>query len=139
MKKQSIGFILSVITVVAALVGLVGYLINCSTNYFANLGVDAAVVGCAVAAIVAVIVYVVVNMKGVQTWADILPVVAAALLMAATLLLVNTRVNAIAAVMTFENNAKNMADLVSCIVGIAGCLVATIVAVISSFFDIVKE
>lgn len=139
MKKQSVGFILSVVTVVAALVGLVGYLINCGTNYFANLGVDSAVVGCTVAAIAAVIVYVVVNMKGVQTWADVLPVVAAALLMVATLLLVNTRVNAIAAVMTFENNAKNMADLVSCIVGIAGCLVATIVAVISSFFDTVKE
>lgn len=66
-------------------------------------------------------------------------VAAAALLMAATLLLVNTRVNSIAAVMTYENNASNMADLTSCIVGIAGCLVATVVSIVASFHDVVKD
>lgn len=139
MKKQSSGFVLSVITVLAAIVGLVGYLVNCGTNYFVNLGVDAAVVGCAVVAILAEVVYVAVNMKGTKVWADILPVAAAALLMAATLLLVNTRVNSIAAVMTYENNASNMADLTSCIVGIAGCLVATVVSIVASFHDVVKD
>lgn len=52
---------------------------------------------------------------------------------------VNVRVNGIAAVMTFENNARNMADLTSAIVGIAGCLVAAIVSIVSAFFDVSKE
>ena len=138
MKKQSTGFVLGVITVVAAVIGLVGYLVNCGTNYFVNLGVDSVVVGCTVAAIVLEAAYVAVNLKGTKTWADVLPVAVAVLLMVATLLLVNTRVNSIAAVMTYENNASNMADLASCIVGIAGCLVATIVSVVSSFFDVTK-
>lgn len=138
MKKQSVGFILSIVTVAAALAGVIGYLINCGTNYFSNLGVDAVVVGCAIAAIALEVAYVVVNMKGTKTWADVLPVAVAVLLMVATLLLVNSRVNSIAAVMTYENNASNMADLTSCIVGIVGCLVATVTSVVSSFFDVVK-
>ncbi len=138
MKKQSVGFLLNVVSVVAAVIGLIGYLVNCGTNYFSNIGVDAVVVGCAVAAIVVQAAYVVVNLKGTKTWADVLIVAVAVLLMVATLLLIGSRVNSIAAVMTYENNADNMADLMSCIVGIAGLLVATVVSVVASFHDVTK-
>ena len=39
MKKQSAGFYLTVVSAVAAIVGLIAYLVNCNTNYFKNLGV----------------------------------------------------------------------------------------------------
>lgn len=139
MKKQSAGFYLTAVSVVAALVGLIGYLVNCGTNYFVNLGIDYAVVGCAVAAVVLQVAYLLVARKGQKTWMDILPVAVSVLLMVAMLLMVNTRVVSIAAVMTFENNAKNMADLTSAIVGIAGCLVAVVVSIVSAFFDVSKE
>lgn len=139
MKKQSAGFYLTAVSAVAALVGLIGYLVNCGTNYFVNLGIDYAVVGCAVAAVVLQAAYLLVAQKGQKIWMDILPVAVSVLLMVAMLLMVNTRVVSIAAVMTFENNAKNMADLTSAIVGIAGCLVAAIVSIVSAFFDVSKE
>lgn len=136
--KKTTGSILTILAVVAALVGVVAYLINCNTNYFINQGINASVVACAVAGLVALVVYLVMAQKGNSMVSDILVIAAAVLLMTATMLMVNTRIASIAAVMTFENNASNMADLVSCIVGIAGCLVATIVSVVSSFFDVTK-
>ncbi len=138
MKKQSAGFVLNVVSVAAAVVGLIGYLVNCGTNYFSNIGVDSTIVTCVVAAVLVQAVYVIVNMKGTKIWADVLAVAVPVLLMVGMLLLVGSRVNSIAAVMTYENNASNMADLMSCIVGIAGLLVATVVSVVASFHDVTK-
>lgn len=139
MKKQSAGFYLTVVSAVAAIVGLIAYLVNCNTNYFKNLGVDSTIVVCAVAAVLLQAVYVVTAQKGQKLWMDIIRVAVSVLLLVAALLFVNVRVNGIAAVMTFENNARNMADLTSAIVGIAGCLVAAIVSIVSAFFDVSKE
>lgn len=139
MKKQSMGWILSVITVLAAVVGLAGYLINCNTRYFVNLGIDPVVVAAVALGLAAEVAYVLVNRKGTKVWADILAVAVPVLLMVGTLLFVNSRVNSIAAVMTFENNAQNMADLTSCIVGILGCLVAAIVSIVGAFHDVTGE
>lgn len=139
MKNKSAGFFLTALSAVAAIIGLIAYLVNTGTNYFVNLGVSPAVAGSAVAAIAAEIVYIIVNGKGMKAWADILPVLSSALLIVATVMLVSVRVNGIASIMTFENNASNMSDLTSAIVGIAACLIAAIVSIISSFFDVVKE
>lgn len=138
MKKQSVGFYTTACSAILAIVGLVAYLINCGTDYFSNLGVNPAVVACLVIAVAVQAVYLVVTQKGTPIWTDILPVAASVLLVVATLLFVSVRINGIASIMTFEGNAKTMADLTSAIVGIVGCLAATIVSVAASFFDTTK-
>ena len=76
--------------------------------------------------------------KGQKTWMDILPVAAPVLLMVSFVLFLVSRVNAIAAIMTFTNSAENMADLQSCIISLGCLLVGTIVAVVASYFDVSK-
>lgn len=130
---------MTVISAAAAVVGAAAYFMNCKTNYFINLGVDPVVMGCAVAAIVLQVVYIVATRKGHQLWTDILAVISPVLLIIATITLTGARVGSIASIMTFENNAQNMADLTSAIVGIAACLIAAIVGIVAAFFDTVKE
>ena len=138
MKRALFGSILTVITIVAAVVGLINYITNSNTNYFAGLGKDPVVIGCAVLAIAALALWLVLG-NPMITWTDILPVAAPALLIVAALTLVNSRINGIAAIMTFENNAQNMADLQSGIVAIAALVVAAVLAVLNAFFDVKKE
>lgn len=137
--KKSAGFFMTTISAAAAVVGAVAYFVNCRTNYFVNLGLNPVVMGCAVAAILCQVVYLVVTRNGHALWSDILAVAAPALLMVAAITLVGARVTGIAAIMTFENNAQNMADLSSAIVGIAGCLIGSVAGIAASFFDTVKE
>lgn len=137
--KKSIGFYATILSAAAAAVGAIAYVINCGTDYFVNLGMNPVILGCIIAAVVVDVLYIVVTQNGHQMWSDIFPVAASVLLMVATLLFVGARVNGIASIMTFEGNAKTMADLTSAIVGIAGCLIATIVGVVASFFDTVKD
>ena len=85
------------------------------------------------------VVYIAVTQKGHALWSDALAVLPLVLLIVATITLAGSRIVGIAAIMTFENNAQNMADLTSAIVGIAACLVAAIVGIAASFFDTVKE
>ena len=73
------------------------------------------------------------------SWKDILPVLAPVCLIVAALNLVNSRINGIAAIMTFENNAQNMADLQSGIIAIAALIAAAVLAVFTAFFDVKKE
>lgn len=137
--KKSAGFFMTVLSAAAAAVGAVAYFLNCGTNYFVNLGLNPVVMGCAVAAILCQAAYLVVTQKGQAMWSDILAVLPPVLLMVAAITLVSTRVNGIAAIMTFENNAQNMADLTSAIVGIAGCLIASVIGVAAAFFDTTAE
>ena len=137
--KKSIGFFATILSAAAAVVGAIAYVVNCGTDYFVNLGINPMILGCIIVAVIVDAAYIVVTRKGHQMWSDILPVAAAVLLMIATLLFVSVRVNGIAAIMTYEGNAKTMADLTSAIVGIAGCLIATVIGIIASFFDTVKE
>lgn len=138
-RKTSVGLYVTIISIIAAIVGMIYYMMNCGTAYFGNLGVNPVVAGCIIAAIVIQIVLIAVGMKGQPTWADILPVASSVLLMLGTVNFVSARVNGIAAILTFENNAENMADLNSAIIGIAACLIATIISIVASFFDITKE
>ncbi len=138
MKRALFGSIMTVITIVAAVVGLINYITNSNTTYFAGLGKDPVVIGCAVVAIAALAVWLVLgNPKA--AWTDILPVAAPALLVVAALTLVNSRINGVAAIMTFENNAQNMADLQSAIVAIAALVAAAVLAALNAFFDVKKE
>lgn len=138
-KKLSIGAYLTCASAVLALIGLIAYLVNTGTDYYAKMGVDSAVVGCLVAVVVATVLRFAVGMKGNPLWADILPVCTVVLAVVAMVMLLNARVNNLAAVFTFENSAANMADTTSCIVAIACCVLAVIVSMISAFFDITKE
>lgn len=137
--KKSAGFPMTILSALLAVVGLVFYFINCNTNYFRADGVNTIVVACAAVAIVAELVLIVVAGKGQKTWMDILPVAAPVLLMVGFVLFLVSRVNAIAAIMTFTNSAENMADLQSCIISLACLLIGCIVAVVASYFDISKE
>lgn len=138
-NKKSAGFFLTALAAAAAVVALAAYLMNTGTAYFGNLGVSPAVAGCAGVAIALELVLLIAGSKGQKPWMDILPVASSVLLMVAAVNFVSVRVNGIAAIITFENNAQNMADLTSAIVGIAACLIAALVSIISSFFDVAKE
>ena len=137
--KKSAGFPMTILSALLAVVGLVFYFINCNTNYFRADGVNTIVVACAAVAIVAELVLIVVACKGQKTWMDILPVAAPVLLMVGFVQLLTSRVNAIAAIMTFTNSAENMADLQSCLISLGCLLIGCIVAVVASYFDISKE
>lgn len=137
--KKSVGFFMTILSAAAAVVGAAAYFMNCKTNYFINLGVDPVVMGCAVAAIVLQVVYIAATQKGHALWSDVLAVLPPVLLIIATITLAGSRISGIASIMTFENNAQNMADLTSAIVGIAAYLIAAVVGIAASFFDTVKE
>lgn len=138
-RKKSVGLFLTALTVLLAAAGFIAYMVNTGTNYYAKMGVDTSVVACLVIAVVVGIVTILVGLKGTPMWADILPVAVSVLLMVGFVMLLNARVNNLAAVFTFENSAANMADTTSCIVAIASCLIAALVSIISAFFDITKE
>lgn len=135
-KKYSAGAVIALIAGVLALVGAVAYLVNAKTNYYAKMGVDTTIVVCLCAAAILSALRLLVTKPG---FADILPVCASVLATLGLMLLVNARVNNLAAVFTFENNAANMADTTSCIVAIAASLLAVIMTVVSAFSDTVKE
>lgn len=140
MKKLSVGFFLTVLSAILAVVGLIFYMVNANTAYFANLGVNAAIVGCAVAAIVLQAIYLGAAARNERHWAlGFCPIVACALLMLAFTNFITARVNGIASIMTFENNASNMADLTSALVGLVFCLLAVVFGIVSAFFDVSKD
>lgn len=140
LKKQAAGFYFATCTAVLAIVGLIYYMINTSTAYFANLGTDALVVGCIVVAVVAELVLLVAAQKmGNAQLLDLLFLAATVLIAIALVRFGTARVNGIAAIMTFENNAQTMADLSSAITGMV-CLGAAMVSgMIASFCNIVKQ
>ena len=117
-KKMGAGLVLSVITVLVTVAGLVLYMMNCKTNYFVKTtGTDNTIVACLAVAAVAC---------GVLT-------------AYALIAFVGSRIAAIGSIMTFENNAQNMADLKGAIIGMIVCAVALIFTIISSFFKVVKD
>lgn len=140
MKKQSAGFYLAALTTILAIIGLVFYLINCSTDYFGNLGVSMPLAACLVVSCVLELAYIAGYEKtGFKLYLDAMPVIAGALLTVALVLFITSRVAGIASIMTFENNAQTMADMKSAIIGMAFCLLAIVFNVIASFFRVVKE
>ena len=137
-RKISVGLYITAISAILALVGCVAYLINTGTNYYAKMGVDSTVLLCLIAAAALTVIRIVIGLKGTPVINDLLPVCAAVLLSVGLMMLLNARINNLAAVFTFENSAANMADTTSCIAAIACCVLAVLVSIISAFFDISK-
>ncbi len=137
-RKKSVGLYISCLSVILALVGIIAYLVNTGTNYYAKMGVSSTVLLCLILAVAVTLVRIVIGFKGTPLIGDLLPVCAAVLLTVGLVMLLNVRINNLAAVFTFENSAANMADTTSCIVAIAGCLLSAVVSIISAFFDITK-
>ncbi|MDY4166793.1 MAG: hypothetical protein SOY27_04800 [Fournierella sp.] len=138
MKQNGIGFYTTGLSFVAGVVALVFYMINAKTDYFANLGVSPVVVGCTVVAVVAQLVLLVLSKQEQPIWMDLAAVAAPVLLMVAFINLTGSRVNGIASIMTFENNAQTMSDLTSAIVSMAALLIACLIGIVSSYFNIRK-
>ena len=140
MKRSiSAGLIITCLAAVAALVGVIAYMVNTGTNYYAKMGVDATVLVLLIVGVVAELLTIVIGLRGTSIVGDILPIVGSVLLTAGAVMLLNARVANLAAVFTFENSAANMADTTSCIVAIAACVAAMLVSILASFFDITKE
>lgn len=138
MKQNGIGFYTTGLSFVAGVIALVFYMINAKTDYFANLGVSPVVVGCTVVAVVAQLVLLVLSKQEQLIWMDLAAVAAPVLLMVAFINLTGSRVNGIASIMTFENNAQTMSDLTSAIVSMAALLIACLIGIVSSYFNIRK-
>lgn len=138
-RKISVGLFVTAISIIADILGFIYYMINCNTKSFSYLGVHPIIAVGLIAAIVFQAVRIVVGMKGQPMWADLLPVLAAVSLILAAVNFISTRVNSFAAIITFEYSAKTMADLGSAITGIEICLIAVLVSIAASFFDITKE
>ncbi len=138
MKQNGIGFYTTGLSFVAGVIALVFYMINAKTDYFANLGVSPVVVGCTVVAVVAQLVLLVLSKQEQPIWMDLAAVAAPVLLMVAFINLTGSRVSGIASIMTFENNAQTMSDLTSAIVSMAALLIACLIGIVSSYFNIRK-
>ncbi len=136
-KKLGAGMITSCITLLLTIVGFVAYIINSNTAYFSNLGKNPIVIATLVIAIVALLIWMTLG-KESPSWTDVMPAIAPACLFIAGITLLNTRINGMAAIMTFTNNAQNMSDMSSAIVAIVAIIVAAVVGIVSAFFDVKK-
>ena len=140
LKKQAVGFYLTVLTVVLAVASVVSYLINCGTDYFSKMENHFGLVVCLLIAVVLDIIYIAgVNKKGPEKYFDAVPVVCGVLFMAAFALFLVARVSSIATILSFEKNAQTMSDLTSAIVGMVTCFLAAIFNIAGSFCKVVKN
>ena len=129
-NKKGAGLILSLLTAVAGAVGL-GFCI-------VNAGTSPVVIGCAVIAILALVLRVVLDKK-LTIAADAMSVVAGITLVVAAAQFISPRVNTIASIMTFTNNAQTMADLSSAIYGTAALLIAVVLNIIAAFTNVNEQ
>ena len=120
-NKKGAGLILSLLTAVAGAVGLGFCIVNAGTDSFRKIGTSPVVIGCAVIAIVA------------------MSVVAGITLVVAAVQFISPRVNTIASIMTFTNNAQTMADLSSAIYGTAALLIAVVLNIIAAFTNVNEQ
>ena len=136
-NKKGAGFILSLLTAIAGVVGLVFCMVNANTDSFRAVGTSP-VIGCAVIAILALVLRVVLDKK-LAIAADAMSVVAGITLVVAAVQFISPRVNTIASIMSFTNNAQTMADLSSAIYGTAALLIAVVLNIIAAFTNVNKQ
>lgn len=137
MKKNiRSGFYATTVSVILTVIALAFYLYNTGTAYFANLGVSVPLVVFLAAAIICGIAAIGSGIRRIRILPDLFQAVMPVLLVAGTVLFLGERVNGIGAIMTFQNNEANQADLRSAIIGIVFCAVAVIAGIIASFLDI---
>ncbi|WP_418537255.1 hypothetical protein [Gemmiger sp.] len=137
-NKKGAGLILSLLTAIAGVVGLVFCMVNANTDSFRAVGTSPIVIGCAVIAILALVLRVVLDNK-LALAADAMSVVAGITLVVAAVQFISPRVNTIASIMTFTNNAQTMADLSSAIYGTAALLIAVVLNIIAAFTNVNEQ
>lgn len=137
-KKMSVGSYVAIITIIAAVVGLVYAMINAGTTSFTKVGTSPVVIGCAVVAIVILVLYIVLGSKE-SIIRDVMPVIAGVALMVAAAQFIIPRVNTIASIMTFTSNDQTMADLQSAIIAEAALLAACVINMIGSFLPAARS
>lgn len=135
-----IGSVLGYLASLLAILGLIFYVVNCQSQYFANLGVNPGIIALGILAVVLEATGVGLSRKnGERVLTDGALVVAPALLVVAFVLFLTARVNGMSAILTFNNNAHNMADLSGALWGLGGFLGATIVSVVAAYFPLGKS
>ena len=77
--------------------------------------------------------------KKLSIAADAMSVVAGITLVVAAVQFISPRVNTIASIMTFTNNAQTMADLSSAIYGTAALLIAVVLNIIAAFTNVNEQ
>lgn len=137
-NKKGAGFILSILTAVAGVIGLVFTLVNANTDSFRKIGTSPVVIACAVIGIAALVLRILLDSKQAMA-ADAMSVIAGVTLVVAAAQFISPRVNTIASIITFTNNAQTMADLSSCIYGTAALLIAVVLNIIAAFTSVNKE
>ena len=137
-NKKGAGLILSLLTAIAGVVGLVFCMVKANTDSCRAVGTSPIVIGCAVIAILALVLRVVLDKK-LALAADAMSVVAGITLVVAAVQFISPRVNTIASIMTFTNNAQTMADLSSAIYGTATLLIAVVLNIIAAFTNVNKQ
>lgn len=143
-KRQSIGFYMGILTFSITLAALVYAEINGRTAYFHNLGVESRVLDCVVASLALEIFALVSGQvhRGNRWLAlarDIALCLAAVLLVLGLVSFLSSRINGFASIMTFEQNAQNMADLQSALIAIVLFALAVVLAIVTSFFRVRKN
>ncbi|NEG90052.1 hypothetical protein [Bifidobacterium aerophilum] len=146
-KQQSIGFYVNVLALVAAVVALVYYFINCHTSYFLSSGMNPAVLACSFGVVVLELVVLggsqAAASAGSPKWLpivlDVCVVAVSVLLMCAFAFFLSDRVNAIASIATFNQNAQNMADLMSAVYGMIAYVIAALLSIIASYMKVNKR
>ena len=134
-NKKGAGLILSLLTAVAGAVGLGFCIVNAGTDSFRKIGTSPVVIGCAILALVLRVVL----DKKLTIAADAMSVVAGITLVVAAVQFISPRVNTIASIMTFTNNAQTMADLSSAIYGTAALLIAVVLNIIAAFTNVNEQ
>lgn len=113
LKKQGAGTYLTALTAIASVVGFAFYMVNCGTNYFKSQGTNPIVTACILVSIAAQVLYLIMGQKDTPV-ADVMPVISGVTITVALAYFIQARVNGIAAIMTFTNNAQNMKGSVQC-------------------------
>ena len=137
--KKGFGFYAVWFSVLMAAGALISYLRNCRTQYFASFGVDSKIICLLTAGVLLQIILLIAGGRKLQPVEDVLFIIIPAVYMGALLAFVSARITEAAFIFTFENNAGNMADLLSALAGIAFSVLAVLSSLIAAWFDIRKE
>ena len=128
--KNSIFYVFAIILMAAA---TILYFINCNTQFYKSSGIDRNVIILTAAALcIEAVVWLAgkkIAEKIGEGIANLIPMVPSILLMYVFMSVLNSRIYSIATILTFENNAKNVADLKIAVAAMICYFVAMILAV----------
>ncbi|WP_418969090.1 hypothetical protein [Alloscardovia omnicolens] len=144
LKNLALGFYVSVLAVVAEIVGLVYYFQNQKTATYGNLALNmvtiwGGIIGIAFIAVLAVFSHMkAINSSIMRSLADIAYVAINVLFMCGVAVLIADRVNLFAGVLTFNKNPQTIADTRSAVIAIVAMLIAVLFTILASFMRMSK-